>query len=146
MSAFPIVHAPAQQFDKVLRLLIYCFRLPQLQRAIQLVRLRLRNIKKTKKERSVWGKQWAAAAGKCVLRDSAQNWVKSSELKTHHCQSPGDINNMLAPLWPFIIACLAITGSLTPASKKKQSICTPLSFGIYHHNYCSIVLKVKATP
>ena len=93
---------------------------------------------------SVWSKQWAAACGWCVLGDSAKNRVKSSELKTHHCQSPGDINNMLAPLRPFIIARLAITGSLPPASKKNPAHLHSPQFGICHHNYCRIVLKVKA--
>lgn len=49
--------------------------------------------------------------------------MKSSELKTLRCQSHGDINNMLATLLLFIIARLAITGSLLAANEKTQSIC-----------------------
>lgn len=88
---------------------------------VELVRMRVSNIKK----KSVRAKQWAAACGWCLLGESAKNWLKSSELKTHHCQSPGDINNVLAPLWLFIIAGLAITGSLPLANKKPRASALP---------------------
>lgn len=120
-------------------LLIYCLGLPEQHKTVELVRMRVSNIKK-----SVLGKQRAAANVWWVPGDSAKNWLKSSELKTHCCQSPGDINYVLAPLWPFIIARLAITGSLPPANKKNPEHLRSPRFGICRHNYCGVVLKVKA--
>lgn len=82
--------------------------------------------------------------GGCLPRDSTKNLVKSSKLKTDHCQSRGDISNVLAPLLLFIIPCLAITGSLPLASEKTESICAPLSLASAtkkkkkkkRHEYC----------